>query len=93
MCYTMKQFDNRIKKLQDLEAQKKALEDQIAAVKADIQNDMGDAEHVETGTFKINFTKIIGSRFDTRRFKAEQADLYNSYQTVTETRRFSYAAM
>ena len=93
MCYTNKQLNNRIHKLQALEEQKKALEDQIAAVKEDIQTDMGDAEIIETDLFKIHYTKVFGSRFDSRRFKKEQADIYSRYQIQTETRRFSYATV
>lgn len=93
MCYTNRQFNNRIQKLQALEEQKKAIEEQIAAVKADITGDMGEDETIETDLFKIHFTKVIGSRFDTRRFKKEQADIYGRYQIQTETRRFSYAAI
>ena len=93
MCYTNKQLNNRIHKLMKLEARRKELEDQIAAVKEDITTDMGDVEIIETDLFKIHYTKIFGSRFDTRRFKKEQADIYSRYQIQTESRRFSYAAM
>ena len=93
MCYTNKQLNNRIHKLQELEARKKELEEQIAAVKEDITTDMGDVEIVETDLFKIHYTKIFGSRFDTRRFRKERADIYAAYQIQTESRRFSYAAM
>lgn len=93
MCYSNRQINNRIQKLQELEARKRELEDQIAAVKEDLQTDMGDVETIETDLFKIHYTKVFGSRFDSRRFKKEQADLFSMYQIQTETRRFSYAAV
>ena len=93
MCYSKRQYDNRIQKLQDLEARKTEIEEQIAKIKEDIQNDMGDKELIETDLFKIRWTRVIGSRFDSKRFKKEQAALYQEYQTATETRRFHYATV
>lgn len=90
MCYTNRQIDNRMKKLAELEAQKKELEEQIKALQEDIKQDMGDLEEIDTGKWIVRFTKVISNRFDSAAFKKDHAGLYATYQRPTESRRFSY---
>ena len=90
MCYTNRQIDNRIKKLQELEAQKKELESLIADLKEDIQADMGADEIRQTDKFIIRYTTVKTSRFDSKAFKAEHAALYSQYMKETQSRRFTY---
>ena len=52
---TNKQLDNRVKKLQGIEAQMKELEAQAEAIRAEIKADLeskGEDEH-DTGSFTI----------------------------------------
>lgn len=88
---TMKQIDNRIAKIRRLEEERKELEKQISEIRSEIQNEMQDAERLETNRYIIKWTSYITDRFDTNRFKEEQENLYNAYTTSRETRRFSYA--
>ena len=90
---TNKQYENRIKKLMALEAEKKALEKEIESVKAAITDSMGPLETVETENFVIRFALISGSRFDTKSFKADYSTLYNEYQVPNNYMRFSYKAV
>ena len=90
MCYSNRQIDNRIKKLQELEAQKKELEALISGLKEDIQADMGDDEIRQTDRFIIRYTTVKTSRFDSKAFKAEHAALYSQYTKETHSRRFTY---
>lgn len=92
MCYTMRQYDNRVRKLARLEAEKKDIEKQIQELQDEIKNSMGDLEAVETELYKISFPFVTSNRFDTTRFKREQAPLYAAYLKESTTRRFSYAA-
>lgn len=93
MCMTNRQYDNRMKKLADLEAQKKELEEKIKVLQDEIKEDMGDLEEVETDNFIIRWTKTISNRFDTTTFKKEQKALYDQYLTSSESRRFSFKAI
>jgi len=86
-----RQIINRVQKLRALESQKAALEKQLAAVKAEIQEDMQDREEIKAGTFIVRWTRTTSYRFDTAAFKREHADLYNQFKKPTETRRFSVA--
>lgn len=90
MCMTNRQYDNRLKKLAELEEQKKALEEQIKALQDEIKQDMGDLEEVNTGKWIIRFTKVFSNRFDSAAFKKEHAKLYKDFCKASESRRFSY---
>ena len=90
MCYTNRQYDNRMKKLAELEEKKKALEAEIDAIINDLKADMGDMELVETGKWVIRWTKVSSNKFDSASFKKDHAALYASYQKPTSSRRFSY---
>lgn len=90
MCMTNRQYDNRLKKLAELEEQKKALDEQIKALQDEIKQDMGDTEEINTGKWIIRFTRVVSSRFDSTSFKKEHAKLYKDFCKATESRRFSY---
>lgn len=89
---TQRMIDARMKKLEALEAQRKELEDQIEAVKTEIQGEMGDDELIETPAYIIRWTFTSSNRFDSKSFKAEHEKMYNQYLKETQSRRFSYAA-
>lgn len=84
---------NRVKKLKELEIQKKAIEDQMEALKAEIQADM-EAKGLEeqaAGDWIVRWTKVVTKRFDSKAFKKEHESLYDQYMKQTESRRFSIA--
>ena len=85
------QINNRIKKLIELDAKKKALEREIEAVKSELKSDMGDKPEVSTSRFVIRNTPYDTERFDSKAFKAEHKDMYGLYVKVTHSTRFSYA--
>lgn len=80
MCYTNKQLENRARKLEDLKAQKKAIEEAIALIEEDLKQDLGENNKVETEHFKISFTSFISHRFDSSTFKKDHSKLYEQYQ-------------
>lgn len=89
MCYTMKQYDNRAKKLMDLEYAKRDIQKQIDAIEADIKADMGENQTVQTGNYRISWQVIVSNKFDPTAFKAEHEDLYREFQKQATTRRFT----
>ena len=66
---TTRQIENRIKKIEELEAQKKALEEQISSLKAEVQEEMADQESIETAHYLVRWTKLTSERFDSKTFK------------------------
>ena len=90
---TNKQLDNRVKKLQGIEAQMKELEEQAEAIRVEIKADLeskGEDEH-DTGNFIIRWKEIISRRLDSKALKAALPDVFATYSKESSTRRFSIA--
>ena len=90
---TERMIVNRVRKLKELEAQQKKIEEQIEALKAEIKADMQrkDLEEQKAGDYMVRFTTVISNRVDGKAFKADHAKLYDQYMRTTESRRFSIA--
>ncbi|MCJ7833844.1 hypothetical protein MUB23_00360 [Cuneatibacter sp. NSJ-177] len=86
-------LENRVKKLKEIEAQMRALEEQAEALKAEIKKDMErkGQEEVKAGSFVVRWKTIISSKFDSKAFKAEHEALYNQYARQISGRRFTVA--
>lgn len=84
---------NRVKKLQELEAQKKAIEIQMEQLKDQIKQDMEKKgiEEVQAGIFLIRWKKIVSNRFDSKSFAKEHEGLYKQYMKESESKRFTIA--
>ncbi len=88
-----KQLDNRVKRLQGIEAQVKELEAQAEAIRAELKADLeskGEDEH-NTGSFIIRWKEIITSRLDSKALKAALPDVLNTYSRESISRRFTIA--
>lgn len=90
MCYTKRQYDNRVRDLRELEMLKADIEAQIKRIEDDIKSDMGDTEFVQTDHFRIGWQRIISNRFDTKTFKAAHEKLYSQFVKPSESRRFTW---
>lgn len=91
---TEKQIENRIKKLQALEAQQKELEAQAEALKAEIKNDLEEkgVDELHTANFIIRWKEIISSRLDGKALKAAYPDIYGNFCKASTSRRFTIVA-
>ena len=90
---TDKQLNNRIAKLQDIEAQMKEVEDAAEKIRAEIKADLeakGEDEH-NTGSFIIRWKEIISRRLDSKALKAALPDVFAAYSKESSSRRFSIA--
>ena len=90
---TDRQLDNRIKKLQAIEARQKELETQAEAIRNELKADLeskGEDEH-NTGSFIIRWKEIINRRLDTKSLKAELPDIFSLYVQESVSRRFTVA--
>ena len=90
---TNKQLDNRVKKLQAIEAQQKELEAQAEAIRAELKADLeskGENEH-NTGSFIIRWKEIISRRLDSKALKAALPDVFAAYSRESTSRRFTIA--
>ena len=68
----------------DLSAEITTLEDLLKA-----EMTARGADELTVDVFKVRWTPVITTRFDSTAFKATHADLYQQYSKPVETRRFS----
>lgn len=84
---------NTIAELQELYAQAESIKAEITAREAVIKEEM-EAREVETldlGNVIVRFTSVLSSRFDTKAFKKDFADIYALFTKQVASRRFSIA--
>lgn len=86
-------FENRIKKLKELEEQKKAIEDQMDKIREEVKADMQakGQEEVKAGNFIVRLKEVISNRFDTKSFKEDHKSLYEAYTHTQSSLRFTIA--
>ena len=90
---TERQLENRLKKLQALEAQKKELEEQAEALKAEIKADMESKglDELKTKNFTVRWKEVASNRFDSTSFKKQYNELYKQFTKVSCSKRFTVA--
>ena len=79
----------KINELKALEARIKALKAEADALKKEMQDEMGNEEHVQVGGYTVNYTIVISTTLDSTKLKKELPDLWNKYSKEGITRRFS----
>lgn len=86
-------IENRIKKLQAIEAQQKDLETQAEAIRAELKATMEEKglDELQTKNFVIRWKEIISSRLDGKALKAALPEIYNQYCKASASRRFTIA--
>lgn len=91
---TEKMIENRVKKLQELEAQIKALEAAADAVREEIKADMSirGLDELKTRNYTIRWREVISSRIDSKALKAELPAVYGAYCRASSVRRFTVTA-
>lgn len=71
-----------------LKAQIKALEQQVALIDQQIQQDMGAAEVARDGLWKVTWRNCSRSTFDRKRFEADHPGMIEAYMKTSASRRF-----
>ncbi len=69
--------------IEDLQAEAKALTDKLKAAMVD-----QGTEILQGDGWKATWKNVSSSRFDSKSFKADHADLYGQYSRQTTTARF-----
>lgn len=90
---TERQIENRVKKLQEIEAQRKALEEQAEAIKTELREDLESkgVDELKTKNFLIRWKEVISNRLDGKALKAAFPDVYSQFTKQTSCRRFTVA--
>lgn len=90
---TEKMIENRIKKLQAIEAQQKELDVAADAIRAELKADLEEKglQELKTKNFIVRWKEIVSSRLDGKALKAALPDVYSQFCKTSTTRRFSVA--
>lgn len=90
---TEKMIENRIRKLQELEARQKEIEAAADAIRAELKADLEEkgVEELATKNFIVRWKEVISSRLDGKALKAALPDVFAAYSKTTSTRRFTVA--
>ena len=90
---TEKMIENRIKKLQAIEARREELEAVADAIRAELKADLEEKglQELKTKNFIVRWKEIVSSRLDGKALKAALPDVYSQFCKVSAPRRFSVA--
>lgn len=90
---TMIQIDNRVKKLQEIEAQQKALDAAAKAIRAELESEMtaNGTDELKGKNHKVTWHEIVTERLDSKKLKKEMPALCSSYIVTSVSRRFLIA--
>ena len=88
---TEKMIENRIRKLQEIEARQKELEASAEAIRAELKADLEEkgVDELKTRNFLIRWKEIVSSRLDGKALKAALPDVYGQFCKASRTRRFT----
>jgi predicted phage-related endonuclease len=82
-----------VRKLQEIEAQRKALEEQAEKLKEEIKADMErkGVDEIETPNFSIRWKEIVSNRLDSTALKKALPEIYKQYARQITSKRFTVA--
>ena len=83
----------KVRELKELKAMAEELAQEITAIEDAIKAELTarNAEEMTVDVYKIRWTKVTSSRFDTTSFKKAMSELYGQFTKTSESRRFSIA--
>lgn len=83
----------KVRELKELKALAEELAQEITAIEDAIKAELTarNAEEMTVDVYKIRWTKVTSSRFDTTSFKKAMPELYGQFTKTSESRRFSIA--
>lgn len=83
----------KVRELKELKAMAEELAQEITAIEDAIKAELTarNAEEMTVDVYKIRWTKVTSSRFDTTSLKKAMPELYGQFTKTSESRRFSIA--
>ena len=90
---TVRRIENRVKKLLELEAERKGIEAQAEAIRAELKADLEEKglDELKTKNFILRWKEIISNRLDSKALKAALPDVYGQFCRASNSRRFTIA--
>ncbi len=85
------ELNNKVMELKEMEQYAAEISAEIEALKDEIKAEMTrqGKDEMTVGVFTVRWKEYKSSRFDSKRFKADHADMYEAYKTQTTTKRFT----
>ncbi len=88
---SVNELSAKIRELKELQQLVEEAEAEMEAIRDELKAHMTEqnAEEITVDVFKVRYTTVQSSRFDTAAFKKTHADLYAQYSKPTTTKRFT----
>ena len=86
-----KEMTAKVRELKELKAMAEEIAQEITAIEDEIKAEMTarDTDEMTVDVYKIRWTKVSSSRFDSSTFKKAMPELYGQFTKQTESRRFT----
>ena len=86
-----KEIEQKARRLKMLKYKRNAMDAEIEQLEADLKEDLEKKglEEMQAGPFTVIWKWIYSTRFDSKRCKAENPDIYNLYAVSNNYRKFS----
>lgn len=83
----------KVRELKELKAMAEELAQEITAIEDAIKAELTarNTEEMTVDVYKIRWTRVTSSRFDTTSFKKAMPELYGQFTKTTQSRRFTIA--
>ena len=83
----------KVKELRELKRMAAELAEEITSIEDEIKSTMSsmDTDTLTGADWKVTWKTVTASRFDSKAFKEDHADIYNQYTKTTASRRFCVA--
>ena len=85
-------FDEKLGRREDILSQIEELKKEQSRIEQEVKLQMKGHELAASGRYRISWSNVDTARFDTKRFKEDEPELYNSYTKVSSSRRFQVKA-
>lgn len=87
------EMQNKVMELKELKAMADEVSAEVKKIEEELKAEL-DAQQVDemqAGAFKVRYKTIVTTRFDSKAFKAENAELYDRYTKESTSKRFTVA--
>ena len=88
---SMNELESRIRQLRELQALIEEAEREAETIRDTIKTQMGDAEEIYAGEYKVTWKTVKSSRIDTTALKRALPDIAQQFTKEITTRRFCVA--
>ena len=88
---SMNEMESKIRELRQFQNLIEEAQAEAEAIKDSIKAQMGDAEELRAGEYKVTWKAVTSSRLDTAALKKALPDVASAFTRQTTTRRFCVA--